>query len=92
MKRFQRLSLSFILVFAMMFGTPATFAGYGNPAVTVAEAKHHDSSHHKKKAKIVYITETGECYHTHKCGNGTYFKSTLKKAKNLGLRACKKCF
>ncbi len=46
----------------------------------------------KKKAKMVYITRTGECYHTHKCGNGTYFKTTLKQAKAMGLRKCKKCY
>lgn len=40
----------------------------------------------------VMITRTGECYHTHKCGNGNYFWVTLKEAKNLGLRPCKKCY
>lgn len=40
----------------------------------------------------VLITRTGECYHTHKCGNGTYFEVTLKEAKARGLRPCKKCY
>lgn len=40
----------------------------------------------------VLITRTGECYHTHKCGNGTYFKVSLKEAKARGLRPCKKCY
>lgn len=40
----------------------------------------------------IYITRTGECYHTHKCGNGTYYLSTLSEALALGLRACQKCF
>ncbi len=40
----------------------------------------------------VYITATGEKYHTHKCGNGNYFPETLSYAKLLGLTPCKKCF
>ena len=40
----------------------------------------------------IYITRTGECYHTHKCGNGTYYASTLSQALSMGLRACQKCF
>lgn len=40
----------------------------------------------------VLITKTGECYHTHKCGNGTYFEATLEEAKRRGLRPCKKCY
>lgn len=40
----------------------------------------------------VYITATGEKYHTHKCGNGNYFPETLSYAKSLGLTPCKKCF
>ena len=40
----------------------------------------------------IYVTKTGSCYHTHKCGNGTYYKSTLSAAKARGLRACQKCF
>lgn len=40
----------------------------------------------------VYITRTGEKYHTHKCGNGNYFPSSLSSAKAMGLTACSKCF
>ena len=40
----------------------------------------------------VYITATGEKYHTHKCGNGNYYPETLSYAKSLGLTPCKKCF
>ena len=46
----------------------------------------------KKKVTYVLITRTGKCYHTHKCGNGTYFRATLKEAKARGLRPCKKCY
>lgn len=40
----------------------------------------------------VLITRTGECYHTHKCGNGNYFPVSLSEALNRGLRPCKKCY
>lgn len=40
----------------------------------------------------VYYTRTGECYHTHKCGNGTYMPTSLSTAISWGLRACQKCF
>lgn len=40
----------------------------------------------------VYVTPTGKCYHyNNHCNGGTYYKSTLKKAKARGLRPCKKC-
>lgn len=41
---------------------------------------------------VVYITRTGSKYHTHKCGNGTYYASTLSHAQAIGLTACSKCF
>ena len=40
----------------------------------------------------VMITKTGECYHTHKCGNGTYFWVSLSTAQSRGLRPCQKCY
>jgi hypothetical protein len=40
----------------------------------------------------IYVTRTGECYHTHACGNGTYYLSTLSAALARGLRPCQKCF
>lgn len=40
----------------------------------------------------VLITRTGECYHTHKCGNGTYFAVSYEEAISRGLRPCKKCY
>lgn len=58
--------------------------------VTVKAVKKSDSS--SDGGGTVLITRTGECYHTHKCGNGTYFEVTLKEAKARGLRACKKCY
>lgn len=40
----------------------------------------------------VYVTPTGSKYHTHKCGRGNYYASTLSSALARGLTACKKCF
>lgn len=40
----------------------------------------------------VYITPTGSKYHTHKCGNGTYYPTSLSNAKAKGLTPCQKCF
>ena len=40
----------------------------------------------------VMITKTGECYHTHKCGNGTYFWVSFSEAQSRGLRPCQKCY
>lgn len=40
----------------------------------------------------VYITPTGAKYHTHKCGNGTYYPATLSEARARGLTPCLKCF
>ena len=43
-------------------------------------------------SKTVYITRTGKRYHyDSKCGNGTYYKSTLAQAKKAGLTPCQKC-
>lgn len=40
----------------------------------------------------VLVTRTGSKYHTHKCGNGTYYPSTLSAAIARGLEPCKNCF
>lgn len=40
----------------------------------------------------VYVTRTGEKYHTHKCGNGTYYAASRSAALARGLTPCKKCF
>lgn len=45
-----------------------------------------------KAEMTVYITRTGSKYHTHKCGNGTYYAATLSEAKQRGLTPCQKCF
>lgn len=40
----------------------------------------------------VYITKTGSKYHTHKCGNGTYYAVSRSTAIAKGLTPCKKCY
>ncbi|WP_026835535.1 hypothetical protein [Eubacterium xylanophilum] len=60
-----------------------------NEHSNVVEAKKRTK---KKKAKKVYITPTGKCYHSRKCGRGSYYKVTLKKAKSYLLKPCKKCY
>lgn len=66
--------------------------------VTVKKASTSSSSNSKASSNItssgqqVMITKTGECYHTHKCGNGNYFWVSLSEAKARGLRPCKKCY
>lgn len=41
---------------------------------------------------MVYVTPTGSKYHTHKCGNGNFYQTTLSEAKARGLTPCKKCY
>lgn len=42
--------------------------------------------------RTVYVTETGKRYHyDSKCGNGTYYESTLSAAQSRGLTPCQKC-
>ena len=43
-------------------------------------------------SQTVLITRTGSKYHTHKCGNGTYYEATLDEALARGLTPCKKCY
>ena len=43
-------------------------------------------------SKYVYITKTGKKYHyCNPCGKGTYYLTTLEKAKAAGLSPCEKC-
>lgn len=42
--------------------------------------------------EMVLITRTGSKYHTHKCGNGTYYQATLSEAQRRGLSPCSKCY
>ena len=40
----------------------------------------------------VYVTPTGSKYHTHKCGRGNFYQTSLSNALARGLTPCKKCF
>lgn len=84
-----------LLTFAAPVQMKVTDQGMGVKYAVSVDAKAKKKSVKKKKAKkavVVYVTATGECYHTHACGRGTYYKSTLKSAKAQGLRPCKKCY
>lgn len=41
---------------------------------------------------MVYVTKSGEKYHSKKCGRGNFYQDTLSNAKSRGLEPCKKCF
>ncbi|MBQ8558395.1 MAG: DUF5011 domain-containing protein [Tyzzerella sp.] len=67
----------------------------GNSAtqkVTVTIKEKVSTSSASTSSVQVMITKTGECYHTHKCGNGTYFWVSFDEAKSRGLRPCQKCY
>lgn len=42
--------------------------------------------------KVIYITRSGEKYHSHAHGPGDFTKSNLALAKSLGLKPCKVCY
>ncbi len=46
----------------------------------------------QNNGQVVLITATGSKYHNHKCGNGTYYESTMEHALSLGLEPCSKCY
>lgn len=68
------------------------YAGIASASDNVDGNITSSSSNSNSGSGQVMITRTGECYHTHKCGNGTYFWVSLQEAKNRGLRACQKCY
>lgn len=58
----------------------------------VSEETTPDNKPTTESVEVVYITNTGECYHRETC---SYLKSkievTKEKAKNMGLRPCSRC-
>ena len=46
----------------------------------------------QNNAQVILITATGSKYHSYKCGNGTYYESTMEQALARGLEPCSKCF
>jgi hypothetical protein len=83
MKRLKKLILALILSISLISLPPIPIIGQVTQVTVEASAK---------KSTTVYVTRTGKKYHKKKCGNGTYTKSTLEKAKKSGLTACKKCY
>jgi hypothetical protein len=63
-----------------------------NSKSTYRSSSDSGSSTYSSGSETVLITRTGSCYHTHKCGNGTYFEVSLSTALSKGLRPCKKCY
>lgn len=61
-------------------------------AAAAAEQTEQDARPVAEVGTTVMITRTGSKYHTHKCGNGTYFEATLAEAQSRGLAPCDKCF
>ncbi|HHV10130.1 MAG TPA: hypothetical protein GXX75_07630 [Clostridiales bacterium] len=83
MKRAKKLFITLLLSLSLTTVAPDFITlQLHMPAVTQVQAK----------TKNVLMTKTGKKYHIKKCGNGTYYKVTLKKAESLGLTPCKKCF
>ena len=76
MKTIKKTILSFTLVFFMMILPVGDSAG-----MVTAQAQ-----------TMVYVTPTGSKYHTHKCGRGNFYQTTLSNALARGLTPCKKCF
>lgn len=76
MKQLRKTVVSFALVIMM-----AVFPVGETQVVTTVRAE-----------TMVYVTRTGSKYHTHKCGNGTFYQTTLSSAKARGLTPCSKCY
>ena len=73
MKTIKKTILSFTLVFFMMILPVGDSAG-----MVTAQAQ-----------TMVYVTPTGSKYHTHKCGRGNFYQTTLSNALARGLTPCK---
>lgn len=82
MKRLKRSLYALIISLSLVLVSPESIAGIQTNVATEVQAK----------STTVYVTRTGKKYHKKKCGNGTYTKSTLEKAKARGLTKCKKCY
>ncbi len=83
MKRIKKLLITIVLSLSLVTVSPDVVSTTLHmPTVTQVQAK----------TTYVYVTPTGKKYHTHKCGNGKFTKTTLKKAKARGLKPCKKCY
>ena len=82
MKCIKKLFYTFVISMSLMIISPVSIVGYQTNISTEVQAK----------SKSVYVTPTGSKYHKKKCGNGTYTKTTLAKAKYAGLTPCKKCY
>ncbi len=78
MKMFVKRNVAVLSMVAMLFGTLFVSSN-------TAYAASGDT--------VVYITKTGECYHTSKCSSlkKSKIQTTMQEAVNKGLRPCSKC-
>lgn len=92
--RMAAVTLALVLAGTAQPVIPAATGGNGTgiTGVRTSTVYVYAKTKKKKKVKMVYVTPTGRCYHTHKCGYGTYYKATLASAKARGLRKCRKCY
>ena len=82
MKRLKRICYVLIVSLSLVLVSPEGISGIPTNVASQVQAK----------STTVYVTKTGKKYHKKKCGNGTYTKTTLAKAKARGLTKCKKCY
>lgn len=61
-------------------------------AQAAQEAETNSQGQQDAVEQMVMVTPTGSKYHTHKCGNGNYYETTLTEALNRGLTPCSKCY
>lgn len=90
MKHLRKTLTNFVIAVSIVFIAP----NFTNPAPDLSTFHTYTQTivHVQAKTKYVLITRTGKKYHLRKCGRGTYYKTTLKNAKAMGLTPCKKCF
>jgi biopolymer transport protein ExbD len=72
MKRIKKLIFIAIVSISLLPLSPISLPTQNTPVTVEASTK---------KSTTVYVTRTGKKYHKKKCGNGKYYKSTLKEAK-----------
>lgn len=73
--------------------TPSTSTPVSEPtAQPTPESEPEPEPQTNVNDRTVYVTKTGKRYHyDSKCGNGTYYESTLSQAQARGLTPCQKC-
>lgn len=69
--------------------TPAPVPDTTSPSISTSSTPIEKNEY---QGDTVYVTKTGKRYHySSTCNGGTYYESTLTKAKQRGLTPCQKC-